>query len=338
MQIQYLEHKILEQNFWNNTKNAINTINILNNLKDICTSWHTLNAQIDYLKELKILAENDYDEQLLQEIQGTTKKFEQDLFLFEIKAKLNDNYNKHNAIISIHAGAGGTESCDWAQMLIRMYSRWAERKHFKISIVNTLNGDESGIKSATLIIKGEHVYTLLQSEIGVHRLIRISPFDSNKRRHTSFCSVDVIPEVENDINVTIKDKDIRIDTYRSSGAGGQHVNKTDSAVRITHLETGIVVQSQNERSQSQNKMIAMKLLKSKLSKLELDKQLSNYEKHYNSQSSIQWGNQIRSYIFMPYKLVKDHRTGYEMTQVDLVINGDIDKFINSYLAWKLNNL
>jgi peptide chain release factor 2 len=333
-----LEVKILEKNFWNNTKNAINTIAILNNLKHMCKSLNSLNTQIDYLIDLKSIAEHDCDEQLLQEIKDKTQIFEKDLLLFEIKAKLrNDHYNKHNAILSLHAGAGGTESCDWVQILVRMYSRWAEGKNFKINLVNTLNGDESGIKSATLIIKGEYAYTLLQSEIGIHRLVRISPFDSKSRRHTSFCSVDVIPEIENDVKIIIKEKDIRIDTYRSSGAGGQHVNKTDSAVRITHLQTGIVVQSQNERSQIQNKVIALKLLKSKLYKLECEKKLYHYEQHYNLQNSIQWGNQIRSYIFMPYKLVKDHRTGYEMTQVDLVINGYIDKFINSYLSWNLNN-
>jgi peptide chain release factor 2 len=332
-----LEQKILEKNFWDNSENAIHTIAILNKLKNICDLWHNLNTKIDYLIELQIIATHDYDEQLLQDIKKQTQKFEKDLLLFEIKAKLI-NDNKHNAILSLHAGAGGTESCDWVQILVRMYSRWAESKHFTISLINTLNGDESGIKSATLIIKGEYAYTLLQSEVGVHRLIRISPFDSKKRRHTSFCSVDVIPEIDNDVNIIIKDKDIRIDTYRASGAGGQHVNKTDSAVRITHLVTGIVVQSQNERSQNQNKVIAMKLLQSKLYKLENDKKLSHYEQHYNLQSSIQWGSQIRSYIFMPYKLVKDHRTGYEMPQVDLVINGYIDEFINSYLTWRLNNI
>jgi peptide chain release factor 2 len=311
------------------------TINVLNNLKDLCCSFNKLYTQVDYLIELKQIAKLEEDESLLQSINIETKKLEKELLIFEVKANLKDMKHYNNAIVSIHAGAGGTEACDWVQILVRMYSRWAENKKFKFNIVNTLYGDETGIKSVTIIVQGEYAYNLLQSEIGVHRLVRISPFDSNKRRHTSFCSVDVIPELEKDIDILIKGKDIRIDTYRSSGAGGQHVNTTDSAVRITHLATGIVVQSQNERSQNQNKTIAMKLLRAKLYQFEHNKKLSYCEQHYHTQDSIQWGNQIRSYVFMPYKLVKDHRTGYEMTQIDLVIDGNIDEFINTYLIWKL---
>ncbi len=216
-----------------------------------------------------------------------------------------------------------------------MYSRWAEDKSFEIEVVDSLGGDGCGIKNITAIIKGEYAYGFLQSETGVHRLVRISPFDSNKRRHTSFSSVDVMPEVEDNIDIIIENKDIRIDTYSPSGAGGQHINKTDSAVRVTHLATGITVQSQNERSQIKNRATAMKLLKARLYELEQEKQRASYEKHYNEKGAIEWGNQIRSYVFMPYQLAKDHRTGYETSQVDLVMDGDIDDFIGAYLSWKL---
>jgi peptide chain release factor 2 len=307
----------------------------LNNLKNIYQLWNNMNAQIKDLIDLKELAAGENDENLLKDIENGSKKLEKELLAFETKTKLGNEHDKNNAIISIHAGAGGIESCDWAQMLVRMYSRWAEDKGFEIEVVDSLDSDEAGIKSITMIIKGEYAYGFLQSEMGVHRLVRISPFDSNKRRHTSFSSVDVIPEVEDDINIVIEDKDIRIDTYRSSGAGGQHINKTDSAVRITHLATGIIVQSQNDRSQIKNRVTAMKLLKAKLYKLEQEKQRTFYEKHYDEKGTIEWGSQIRSYVFMPYQLVKDHRTGYEMSQVNLVMDGEIDDFISAYLSWKL---
>ncbi|MDR2860779.1 MAG: peptide chain release factor 2, partial [Elusimicrobiota bacterium] len=246
-------------------------------------------------------------------------------------------FDKNNAILSIHSGAGGTESCDWAQMLTRLYSRWAESKGFDMETVDSLDGDEAGIKSITMIVKGEYAYGFLQSEIGVHRLVRISPFDSNKRRHTSFASVDVIPEVSEAVDIVIEEKDIRIDTYRASGAGGQHINKTDSAVRITHFPTGIIVQSQNDRSQIKNRATAMKLLMARLYEFEREKKRASFEKHYNEKGAIEWGSQIRSYVFMPYQMVKDHRTNYESSQVNLVMDGDIDKFIEQYLTWKLSN-
>ena len=262
-------------------------------------------------------------------------KLLKDVESIEVKTKLSSKHDKNNAIVSIHAGAGGTESCDWAQMLVRMYSRWAENKGFIFNTIDILDGDEVGIKSITFIIEGEYAYGFLQSEIGVHRLVRISPFDANKRRHTSFASVDVIPEVDDDIDIVIEDKDIRIDTYRSTGAGGQHVNTTDSAVRIIHLPTNIVAQSQTERSQIKNKATAMKLLKAKLYEYEQEKLRQSYEKHYNEKGLIAWGNQIRSYIFMPYQLVKDHRTNLETSHVGKVMDGDIDSFITVYLSWKL---
>jgi peptide chain release factor 2 len=221
-------------------------------------------------------------------------------------------------------------------MLTRMYSKWAYNKNFTVEVISNFSCYETGIKSISMLIKGKYAYGFLKSEIGVHRLVRISPFDSNKRRHTSFCSVDVIPEIDDNIDINVEDKDIRIDTYRASGAGGQHVNKTDSAVRITHIITGIVVQSQNDRSQTKNKETAMKLLKSKLYEFEIEKKRSFNEKHYDEKGFIEWGNQIRSYVFMPYQLVKDHRTGYKTSKINFVMDGDIDGFINSYLLFKLN--
>jgi peptide chain release factor 2 len=309
----------------------------LDDLKNLCNLWQDMHLQVKDLIELKDLAESENDDAALKEVEDGSKKLEKVLSSFETKTKLDGEHDRNNAIMSIHAGAGGTESCDWAQMLVRMYSRWAEDKGFEVEVVDSLDGDEAGIKSITMIIKGEYAYGFLQSEIGVHRLVRISPFDSNKRRHTSFSSVDVIPEIEDNIDIIIEDKDIRIDTYRASGAGGQHINKTDSAVRITHLPTGIIVQSQNDRSQIKNRATAMKLLKAKLYELEQEKQRASYEKHYNEKGSIEWGSQIRSYVFMPYQLVKDHRTGYESSQVNAVMDGEIDSFISAYLSWKLES-
>jgi peptide chain release factor 2 len=309
----------------------------LDDLKNLCNLWRDMHLQVKDLVELKDLAEVENDDAVLKEVEDGSKKLEKVLSSFETKTKLDGEHDRNNAIMSIHAGAGGTESCDWAQMLVRMYSRWTEDKGFEVEVVDSLDGDEAGIKSITMIIKGEYAYGFLQSEIGVHRLVRISPFDSNKRRHTSFSSVDVIPEIEDNIDIIIEDKDIRIDTYRASGAGGQHINKTDSAVRITHLPTGIIVQSQNDRSQIKNRATAMKLLKAKLYELEQEKQRASYEKHYNEKGSIEWGSQIRSYVFMPYQLVKDHRTGYESSQVNAVMDGEIDAFIGVYLSWKLES-
>jgi peptide chain release factor 2 len=307
----------------------------LDGLKSTNKLWQDMYLQVKDLIDLKELAESENEENTLKDVEAGSKKLEKILLAFETKTKLGGEHDQNNAIMSIHAGAGGTESCDWAQMLVRMYSRWAEDKGFEVEVVDSLGGDEAGIKSITMIIKGEYAYGFLQSEIGVHRLVRISPFDSNKRRHTSFSCVDVIPEVEDNIDIIIEDKDIRIDTYRASGAGGQHINKTDSAVRITHLPTGIIVQSQNDRSQIKNRATAMKLLKAKLYEFEQEKQRASYEKHYTEKGAIEWGSQIRSYVFMPYQLVKDHRTGYETSQLNLVIDGEIDGFVDAYLSWKL---
>ncbi len=307
----------------------------LDSLKNDVNCWKSLDERINGLLEIQDLLNQEKDESLLSELEQDKIKLVKDVESIEVKTKLSGKNDKSNAIVSIHAGAGGTESCDWAQMLVRMYSRWAENKGFTFNTVDILDGDEAGIKSITFMIKGEYAYGFLQSEIGVHRLVRISPFDANKRRHTSFASVDVIPEVDDDIDIVIDDKDIRIDTYRSTGAGGQHVNTTDSAVRITHLPTNIVVQSQTERSQIKNKATAMKLLKAKLYEYEQEKLRQSYEKHYDEKGLIAWGSQIRSYVFMPYQLVKDHRTEFETSQVEKVMDGDIDSFMTAYLSWKL---
>lgn len=309
----------------------------MNHLKRTSDNWKKLNHQLNNLSTCIQLAKEENDDGINAEIERLSKKLHNDIQLMDIETKLSGEQDKNSAIVSIHAGAGGTESCDWAEMLLRMYQRWSENKGFTTEILDILAGEEAGIKSITFIIKGDYAYGLLQSEIGVHRLVRISPFDSNKRRHTSFTSVDVIPEIEETAEIKIEEKDLRIDTYRASGHGGQHVNKTDSAVRITHIPTGMVVQCQNERSQFKNKNTCMKLLKARLYELEQEKIRKEKEKHYDEKGAIAWGHQIRSYVFMPYQLVKDHRTNKEIPQVDVVLDGGIDPFISSYLDWKLQN-
>ena len=254
----------------------------------------------------------------------------------ELETKLSGKYDKNNAILELHSGAGGTESCDWVSMLLRMYERWCERNNFKYEIIDQLDGEEAGIKRVTVLVKGLNAYGYLKCERGIHRLVRISPFDSNKRRHTSFASVEVTPEIDDKVDIEIKETDIRIDVYRSTGAGGQGVNTTDSAVRITHIPTGIVVTCQNERSQLKNKELALKVLKAKLYKLEEDKRREEKEKELGNQSDINFGSQIRSYIMCPYTLVKDHRTNYEKTDVNKVLDGEIDEFIEEYLKGGFN--
>ena len=328
--------KIVSQNdFWNDQNNAKKVMSRLNRIKDDVKHWKNLDKEVTDLAVLDQLAEEENDETARKEVEGIITRIREEIRLLEIETKLSGEFDKSNAIVAIHAGAGGTESCDWAEMLLRMYMRWAEKKGFETEIVDILAGEEAGIKSVTFFIKGEYAYGLLQSELGVHRLVRISPFDANKRRHTSFASVDVLPEIDEDIEIKIEEKDLRVDTYRASGHGGQYMNKTDSAVRITHVPTGIVVQSQKERSQLKNRATAMKLLISKLYELEQEQKRKAVEKHYDEKGDIAWGNQIRSYVFMPYQLVKDHRTGHEYSQVDLVMDGEIDAFIYSYLGWKL---
>lgn len=270
----------------------------------------------------------------LEEIEKNLKNLDSKFYSLNLESKLNGENDLSNAIVSLHSGAGGTEACDWTEMLLRMYKRWAESKGFSTEIIDILPGEEAGIKSITFLIQGRYAYGYIKSEIGVHRLVRISPFDANKRRHTSFASCDVIPEIQDEIKVEINEADLKIDTYRASGHGGQHVNKTDSAVRITHLPSGLVVACQIERSQLKNKLMAMKLLRAKLYELEQEKRRAALEKHYDDKGDISWGNQIRSYVFMPYQLVKDLRTGMETGQVQKVMDGEIDLFIHAYLSLK----
>ncbi len=306
----------------------------LNSLKSQINKYQNITKELAETSELLSILETENDESMHPALEKTLDKIEETISEMDLQLKLSGEFDKNGAIVSIHSGAGGTEACDWADMLLRLYLRWAERKNFKTEIVDSLAGDEAGIKSITFIVKGEYAYGYLKSEIGVHRLVRISPFDANKRRHTSFASVDVIPEIEDDIEIKIDESDLRIDTYRAGGHGGQYLQKTDSAVRITHNPSGIVVQSQNERSQFKNKNTAMKLLKAKLYELEQEKKRAKVEKHYDEKGSIAWGSQIRSYVFMPYQLVKDHRTGFETGNVQKVMDGDIDKFIHAYLSHK----
>ncbi|MDR3050026.1 MAG: peptide chain release factor 2 [Elusimicrobiota bacterium] len=337
------EIEMAKTDFWNDQNNAKSIMSQLNDFKSQCADWNKLYIQVNELLELYKLASADGDYSLYKDIESEIEKLAVLLFPLELKTKLGGKYDKNDAIITIHAGAGGTEACDWVAMLMRMYSRWAEKQNYTVDIIYSADGEETGFKNITMIIKGKaagaphYIYGLLNSEIGVHRLVRISPFDTNKRRHTTFAAVDILPELEDDIEISIEEKDIRIDTYRSSGAGGQHVNTTDSAVRITHIPTGIIAQSQNDRSQIKNRAIALKLLKARLHELEIEKQRATYEKHYNEKGSIEWGNQIRSYVFMPYQMVKDHRTGYETSQITDIMDGDINKCISHYLTWKSKN-
>ncbi len=321
------------RNFWSSGPEANKRIVELKSLKDVIKHWADLNNKINELDELVQVAGAD-DHKICQEIKNELAKIQPQLDDLEFKTLFSGRFDKNNAILSINAGAGGTESCDWVQMLLRMYTRWAESKKFKVQTLDILHGEEAGIKNVTFLIKGEYAYGYLKSEKGVHRLVRISPFDANKRRHTSFASVDVIPEIQDDIEVQINFQDLRIDTYRSSGAGGQHVNVTDSAVRITHIPTGIVASCQNERSQYQNKAVAMQILRSRLYERLANEREKQMASEHSKKEKIEWGSQIRSYVLQPYSMIKDHRSGYETGNVNPVLNGEIDNFIESFLKWK----
>lgn len=275
------------------------------------------------------------DTALWKDLANQARALEETLHALERQSKFSDPHDRADAIVTLHAGAGGTESCDWVEMLVRMYRRWAERKGYGVEVTDLLSGDQAGLKSITFLLRGPFAYGHLKGEIGVHRLVRISPFDANQRRHTSFASCDVLPDLENEIVIDLQDKDLRIDTFRASGHGGQHVNKTDSAVRITHRPTGLVVTCQNERSQHKNKQKALKILKARLYALEQEKKRKAMERHYDEKGEIAWGNQIRSYVFMPYQLVKDHRTGLEAGNIERVMDGDLDPFIDAYLENRL---
>lgn len=300
-------------------------------IEDLLFPFEALFNKLTYLEEsIKILDEEE-GAVFLQDIQQDIKHLREDIKELELRHLLSEEMDKNNAIVSIHPGAGGTESQDWAQMLMRMYLRWAEQRHFNAQIVEFQPGEEAGIKGVTITINGSYAYGFMKAEAGVHRLVRISPYDANKRRHTSFAAVLVYPEIEEDINIEIKPEDVRVDTFRASGAGGQHVNKTSSAVRLTHIPTGIVVTCQNERSQHKNKATALKILKARLFDMTLKEQENKVKGMVGDKKGIAWGNQIRSYVLQPYRLVKDHRTGIEIGNVDSVLDGNIDEFIKAFL-------
>lgn len=327
-----------EPDFWNDPEESTKIVKELKNLKDTIETYQKLESSYEDIEVLLEMAYEEEDASLIPEIEDSINKLQKKLEDVRISTLLSGKYDKENAILTLHAGAGGTESCDWASMLYRMFTRWAENKGFSCTVLDYLDGDEAGIKSVTIQINGLNAYGYLKSEKGVHRLVRISPFNAAGKRQTSFVSCDVMPEIEEDIDIDINEDDLRIDTYRSSGAGGQHINKTSSAVRITHLPTGIVVQCQNERSQHMNKDKAMQMLKAKLLLL---KQQENAEKLSDIRGDIKeigWGSQIRSYVMQPYTMVKDHRTLFETGNVDSVLDGNLDPFISAYLKWlKLQN-
>ena len=319
--------------FWDDPDKSNRQMKELKNMKDTVEEYRKLETQYEDILTLIEMGYEENDESLVAEIRSELDEFESELDELRIGTLLSGEYDKNNAILKLNAGAGGTESCDWCGMLYRMYTRWAERKGFSVEVLDYLDGDEAGIKSVTFQVNGINAYGYLKSEKGVHRLVRISPFNAQGKRQTSFVSLDVMPDIEEDLDVEIDEKDLRIDTYRSSGAGGQHINKTSSAIRITHIPTGTVVQCQNERSQFQNKDKAMQMLKAKLYLLKKEANVEKLSDIRGEVKDIAWGNQIRSYVLQPYTLVKDHRTDVETGNVDAVLDGAIDIFINGYLKW-----
>jgi peptide chain release factor 2 len=330
-QIKSLEKTALQESFWNNPEKARTILKQKNHLEQKQMQWQVPMSALRDLEALLSLAIEEKDDSLSGEITAEIESLDKVVNGCELRMMLRNEEDAMNAIMSIHAGAGGTESQDWADMLLRMYLRWAEKRAFKTEIIDYLAGDEAGIKSVSFTLDGDYAYGYAKAEIGIHRLVRISPFDANSRRHTSFASVFVYPEVDDDIEIDIEEKDLRIDTYRSTGAGGQHVNKTDSAVRITHIPTGIVVQCQNERSQHKNKSMAMKYLRSRLYERKLQEKAEQLNQIEKSKKDIAWGSQIRSYVLHPYKMIKDHRTNLEIGNANKVLDGDLDDLINAYL-------
>ena len=334
-ELKELEQQTMSNDFWNNTSNSSKVLKQINSLKGKIETYKKVEKELNNLLEMNELVQLEPDEEIEKEILKNTISIEKEIEKLEITTLLSGKYDSNNAILTIHPGAGGTEAQDWAEMLYRMYTRWASANGYEVKELDYLDGEEAGLKSVTFSVIGEYAYGYLKSEIGVHRLVRISPFDAGGRRHTSFASVEVLPEITEDIEIDINPDDLRVDTYRSSGAGGQHINKTSSAVRITHIPTNIVVACQSERSQIQNREAAMKMLKSKLLHLKEQEHKDTIEELKGVQMDIAWGSQIRSYVFCPYTLVKDHRTGYEIGNVQAVMDGDLNGFIDSYLKFNL---
>ena len=331
--VEELEREMEAPDFWDNAEVSQKKMKELKGLKDDMETYQNLVTQMEDMETMIEMGYEENDPELIPEIQEMLDQFQTDFDNIRVKTLLSGEYDSENAIVKLNAGAGGTEACDWCGMLYRMYSRWADRKGFSMEVLDYLDGDEAGVKSVTFQVNGENAYGYLKSEKGVHRLVRISPFNAAGKRQTSFVSCDVMPDIEEDLSVEIADEDIRIDTYRASGAGGQHINKTDSAIRITHIPTGVVVQCQNERSQHKNKDKAMQMLKAKLY---LIKEQENREKLSDIRGEVSdngWGNQIRSYVMQPYTMVKDHRTGEETGNVQSVMDGNLDSFMNAYLRW-----
>lgn len=334
--IQELDLQMTEPDFWNDQDHAQKVINEVNGLKSYVYKFDAIESHLGDLEVSYELVKEEQDQELFNELNKEIKDVMEDINAFELQMLLSEPYDANNAIIELHPGAGGTESQDWTSMLLRMYQRFAEGKNFSVETLNYLPGDEAGVKSVTLLIKGHNAYGYLKAEKGVHRLVRISPFDSSGRRHTSFASCDVLPEITDDVEVELHSEDLKIDTYRASGAGGQHVNTTDSAVRITHLPTGFIVTCQNERSQIKNREVAMKMMKSKLYQLEIERKQQRLDEIQGEQKEIGWGSQIRSYVFHPYSMVKDHRTNVETGNTQAVMDGDLGPFIDAYLRAKIN--
>ena len=324
--------------FWNDADNSSKVLKQINQLKSKIENYQKIETELTNLLEMTELLQTEPEEEMAKEVLKSTANIEKEVEKLEITTLLSGKYDNNNAILTIHPGAGGTEAQDWAEMLYRMYTRWANANGYEVKELDYLEGEEAGIKSVTFMVEGNYAYGYLKGEMGVHRLVRISPFDAGGRRHTSFASVEVLPEITDDVQIDINPDDLRIDTYRASGAGGQHINKTSSAVRITHIPTNIVVACQSERSQIQNRETAMKMLKSKLLNLKEKEQKDTIEELKGVQMDIAWGSQIRSYVFCPYTLVKDHRTGYEVGNVQAVMDGDLNEFINSYLKYNLENV
>ena len=333
-EVAVLEKESAAPDFWDDMENSQKVMQKIGSLKAKVTGYESLKSDYEDALVMIELADEEGDLSLLDDCTASVKDIETRVEDMTLSTLLSGEFDGKNALLTFHAGAGGTEAQDWAEMLFRMYNRWGERHGYKVSTLDYLDGDVAGIKSATILVEGENAYGYLKGEMGIHRLVRVSPFDSSGRRHTSFASVEVMPEIDDDVNVEIREEDIKMDVYRASGAGGQKVNKTSSAVRLTHIPTGIVVSCQIERSQHQNREVAMRMLKSKLVEIKERENLERIEDIKGDQKEIAWGSQIRSYVFMPYTLAKDHRTGFEMGNITAVMDGDIDGFINAYLKQK----